>query len=191
MNKRRQNTEQKILNAVEILLLDKGFPSIGINAIARSAGCDKVLIYRYFNGLDGLLEKFAEQHELWWNADVLIPELSTNLALPEFLDQLLKKHISEIQARPLSQEIMAWELSNHNPLTVALARTRAEQGMLLVKKIRLLYQQPTIDIGGILGIFGAAVNYLIIRTRNLPQENAKEEWWRFEHSLSKLLEGIT
>ncbi len=191
MSQRRINTEQKILNSVEHLLLTKGFAAIGINAIARNAGCDKVLIYRYFGNLDGLLNAFAESHDLWWQVDALISdELAQQKNLSIFLTELLKKHIQEIQARPLTQEIMAWELSDHNKLTVALGRTRAERGMLLVKKIRSIFSNPNIDIGGILGIFGASVNYLIIRTRHLPQEKAKEEWWRFEQSLSNLLKNI-
>lgn len=191
MTKSRINTEKKILKAVENILLNKGFSAIGINAIARTAGCDKVLIYRYFNNLEGLLKTFAEQHDLWWHVDDLINEefvAQNNLSL--FLNELLKKHIQEIQARPLTQEIMAWELSDHNELTIALGRTRAERGMLLVKKIRSLFANPNIDIGGILGIFGASVNYLIIRTRHLPKDKATEEWWRFEQSLSNLLKSI-
>jgi len=191
MTKSRINTENKIIQAVEAILLTRGFATIGINAIARKAACDKVLIYRYFGNLEGLLKAFAEQHDLWWQAEDLIDDdLAAQKTLSLFLDTLLKKHIKEIQKRPLTQEIMAWELSDHNELTIALARTRAERGLLLVKKIRSLFANPNIDIGGILGIFGASVNYLIIRTRHLPKDKATEEWWRFEQSLSNLLKNI-
>lgn len=190
MQKSRIQTEQKIIKAVETLLLNEGFPAVGINSIAREAGCDKVLIYRYFDGLDGLLQRFADSHDLWWSVDEIIQENMdeiSQMSMPRFLDLLLKRHILALQNRPLTQEIMTWEMSSQNPLTKTLSRIRTEQGMLLVKKVRLHFEQPNMDVGGILGIFGAAINYLIIRTRHSHSEYQKEEWWRLEHTISSLL----
>ena len=191
IKKGRLQTEQKILHALEQILLEQGFPAVGINSLARQAGCDKVLIYRYFDGLDGLLMAFAESTELWWNVDEIITESSDEIgqqALSEFLQTLLKRHVEALQARPITLEIMAWEMSAQNNLTVALARTRAERGMALVKLIRAHYQNPNIDIGGILGVFGAAINYLMIRTRNAAPQHMTEEWWRLQHTIAKLME---
>jgi len=188
--KSRANTEQKIINAVESLLLNDGFPAVGTNAIAREASCDMGLIYRYFGGLEGLLERFATQQNLWWDVDEIIMENMdeiSQMSLPQFLDLLLKRHIKAVQKRALTQEIMAWEMSATNALTQALNKVRTEQGMLLVKKVRLHFNQPNIDVGGILGIFGAAINYLIIRTRHSHSEYEKEEWWRLEKTISSLL----
>ena len=192
MAKNRLQTEQKILQAVEQILLNDGFPAIGINSIARTAGCDKVLIYRYFDGLDGLLLSIAETTELWWQVDDIITEDYDDIGkapLHEYLKTLLKRHAESLQAMPLTLEIMAWEMSDKNNLTVALARTRAQRGMDLVKKIRAHYQNPNIDIGGILGVFGAAINYLVIRTRRSPPQHMTEEWWRLQQTISKLLDA--
>ncbi len=192
MVKNRLQTEQKILQAVEQILLNDGFPAIGINSIARTAGCDKVLIYRYFDGLDGLLLSVAETTDLWWQVNEIITEASDEIGkvpLHDYLMTLLKRHAESLQTMPLTLEIMAWEMSAENNLTVALARTRAQRGMELVKKIRAHYQNPNIDIGGILGVFGAAINYLVIRTRRSPPQYMTEEWWRLQQTISKLLDA--
>ncbi len=186
----RVETEQRLLGAVETLLLEQGFPAVGVNAVARAAGCDKVLIYRYFGGFDGLLERFAEERDLWWRLDEIIEEDMDRISqysLPQYLELLLRRHIQALRKRPLTQELLAWELSADNPLTRALHRQRSERGHLLVKEIRRYFQQPGIDIGGILGIFGAAINYLVIRTRHRHSEYEKEEWWRLEQSIAGLL----
>lgn len=189
--KDRLQTEQRILHALELLLLERGFTAVGVNSVARQAGCDKVLIYRYFDGLDGLLLAFAETTELWWSVDEIITDSADVIGeqpLQQFLQVLLKKHVEALQARPLTLEVMAWEMSSQNNLTIALARTRAERGMALVKTIRSHYQNPNIDIGGILGVFGAAINYLLIRTRKAAPQYMTEEWWRLQHTIAKLME---
>ena len=50
-----KETEKKLLEAVSYIIENDGFTKIGVNRIANQAGCDKVLIYRYFGGLDRLL----------------------------------------------------------------------------------------------------------------------------------------
>jgi len=192
MTRSRLKTEQRILDAVGTILLEQGYPAVGINAIARQAGCDKVLIYRYFGGLDELLLAFAETTTLWWKVDEIISETAAEcaaIALPDYLQTLLNRYVTALESRPLALEIMAWEMSAQNNLTNTLARIRGERGMELVKRIRAYYQQPNIDIGGILGVFGAAINYLIIRTRKQSQQYKTEEWWRLQQTIGKLLQS--
>ncbi|MEM7561513.1 MAG: TetR/AcrR family transcriptional regulator [Pseudomonadota bacterium] len=192
MKRGRLQTEQRILEAVAHILLQQGYPEIGVNAVARQAGCDKVLIYRYFGGLDELLLAFAETRELWWDVSEIIIEESDDCAdipLARFLELLLTRYVEALEARPLTLEIMAWEMSAENSLTRHLSRLRSERGMQLVKQIRHLYQQPNLDIGGVLGIFGAAINYLIIRTRHQDQQYKTEEWWRLKQTIAKLLQS--
>ena len=192
MTRSRLKTEQRILDAVGTILLEQGYPAVGINAIARQAGCDKVLIYRYFGGFDELLLAFAETTTLWWEVDEIITETASEcsaIKLPEYLQMLLNRYVAALESRPLALEIMAWEMSEQNNLTNALARSRSDRGMELVKRIRGYYQQPNIDIGGILGVFGAAINYLVIRTRKQSQQYKTEEWWRLQQTIGKLLQA--
>jgi AcrR family transcriptional regulator len=192
MKRNRLDTEQRILDAVGLILLEQGYPAVGINAIARQAGCDKVLIYRYFGGFDELLLAFAETTTLWWEVNEIITESAADCAgipLPDYLQTLLDRYVTALESRPLALEIMAWEMSEQNNLTSALARLRSERGMELVKRIRAYYHQPNIDIGGILGVFGAAINYLVIRTRKHSRQYKTEEWWRLQQTIAKLLQA--
>ncbi len=192
MSRSRLQTEQRILDAVGAILLEQGYPAIGVNAVARRAGCDKVLIYRYFGGFDELLLAFAETTTLWWEVDEIITESAQEIsaiALPNYLQTLLNRYVAALESRPLALEIMAWEMSAQNPLIAALARLRSERGMELVRRIRASYDQPSIDIGGILGVFGAAINYLVIRTRKQSQQYKTEEWWRLQQTIGKLLQS--
>jgi hypothetical protein len=58
-------TEERILAAVGEVLARDGFGALGVNAIAREAGVDKVLIYRYFGGLPELLRLWGASGRFW------------------------------------------------------------------------------------------------------------------------------
>ena len=60
-----KETEKRLLEAVSHIVENDGFTKIGVNRIANQAGCDKVLIYRYFGGLDGLLVEWAKRHDYY------------------------------------------------------------------------------------------------------------------------------
>ena len=50
----RAQTEGRLRKAVEALLVEGGFGALTPSAVARRAGVDKMLIYRYFGDLAGL-----------------------------------------------------------------------------------------------------------------------------------------
>ena len=61
----REATKARILGAVGVVLARDGFGAVGVNAIAKEAGVDKVLIYRYFGGLPELLREWGASGRFW------------------------------------------------------------------------------------------------------------------------------
>ena len=61
----RSATSARILKAASELLAESGFQNFGVNAIARRAGCDKQLIYRYYGGMDGLVDAIGGELARW------------------------------------------------------------------------------------------------------------------------------
>jgi AcrR family transcriptional regulator len=57
----REETTERILEAGLALLAEEGFAALGVNTLARRAGADKQLIYRYFGGLDGVLAALGQR----------------------------------------------------------------------------------------------------------------------------------
>ena len=72
--KNRQTTEMNLIKAVDELIEENGFEGLGINAVAAKAGVSKMLIYRYFNSLDGLIAAYIQQHDYWINFDEQLPD---------------------------------------------------------------------------------------------------------------------
>jgi len=55
----RVQTETRILDAACELLLAEGFDGLRVNALSSASGCDKVLLYRYFGDMEGVLTALA------------------------------------------------------------------------------------------------------------------------------------
>ncbi|SFF41443.1 TetR/AcrR family transcriptional regulator, partial [Spirosoma endophyticum] len=61
-NKRdRAATTQRILQALGQVLDEEGLVGVRINRIAEKAAVSKVLIYRYFGSIEGLLDYYLQQ----------------------------------------------------------------------------------------------------------------------------------
>lgn len=65
MKRNRQETTRKIVYSARRFLVEYGFHEWGVNQVARYSGFDKVLLYRYFNDLDGLLAFMVEDFAFW------------------------------------------------------------------------------------------------------------------------------
>lgn len=115
MKRNRQQTEKRIVDAAISLLAEEGFQSFGVNAVAARAGVDKVLIYRYFSGLDGLLAFIGE-------TEVLFPSPTAMLAddLPGFY----RNFCLALANTPLGACVQNWERVADNPLTESYRRQR-------------------------------------------------------------------
>jgi AcrR family transcriptional regulator len=87
MPRNRQQTEDRIREAARRLLREGGFEAWGVNGIARAAGVDKVLIYRYFTSVDGLLTDIIHGTPFWPDPESL-PDESAETFLNATLEAL-------------------------------------------------------------------------------------------------------
>ncbi len=195
MMRDRDKTSQKILQAVGRLLARAGFAGIGVNALAREAGIDKVLIYRYFGGLPELLRAFAEKGDFWPTIGQLLQRpLADFHSLAEMGEALLKGHLRELRRRPVTQEIMRWELHERNELTEELARYRERQGTEIMD---LLPKAPgprgaAFDYAAMAALIHAGLTYLVLRSKTADvymgvDLTDEAGWRRLENAISGLL----
>jgi AcrR family transcriptional regulator len=190
----RTQTRVEILNAVGRLLARSGFREVGVNSIAREAGVDKVLIYRYFGGLPELLKAFAKESDFWPGVEELLADESGSAAEKspaEMAQGMMLAFGRALRKRPLTQEIMRWELLERNELTDELARHREEEGTALFDSFE---GQGGIDIRAVGSLLAAGQTYLILRSKTADVYNglnlkSEEDWLRIERAASFLMEA--
>lgn len=96
----RDATEQRMLKAVGEMIRRDGFEKLGVNAVAAHCGVSKILIYRYFGSLDGLLAAYIRQHDFWINFPLDIPGRAH---LPEFLKKDVPHDDGRLHGRPYAE----------------------------------------------------------------------------------------
>ena len=158
--KDREKTKERIVNAIHELLVEEGWQSIGINRVAKQAGVDKVLIYRYFDGLEGALRVYVESDKCW-------PPVSEILGGPPHdfapLDRvrtrrtILKNALKALRARPHTVSLLAWELIESNGLTETLHDMRKRRE---VEVMKLYDRESAAPIDGVDLVLCAAIQYL-------------------------------
>ncbi len=183
--KNREQTEAKLVTAIGEVLAERGFGKLGVNAVAKQAGVDKVLIYRYFDGLDGLMERYAYSSEFWPPASELLGDQvqREHLAEMSFADgfaEVFRRYANALRSRPLTLEILSWETIERNALTIAMEEVRESMGLELMAFLSQL-DPPEADWQAIANLFSGGIHYLAIRARKVSTYTgmsiAEDEGW--------------
>jgi len=183
--------------AVGTLLAREGFGALGVNAVAREAEVDKVLIYRYFGSMDQLLEAYGREGGFWPDRTEMEAALQGvgNLPPAQRAAGLFKAYVLALRKRPLTLEIMAWETIAHNPLTAVLERVREEAFRDIFQAHSTAFQHAGIDIEAVAALLGAGINHLLVRSRNTAlfggvQIDAEAGWERLDAALDAIFAAL-
>ena len=165
---RRQQTEQQILQALEAQIRETGMGGIGVNAIARRAGVSKELIYRYFNGLDGLLLAWMQEQDFWTSHRGMLGNDESSQQTPQQLVlSMLRSQVDALAGNETLREVRRWELVELNEVTAKLAQRREKAARAFIDRVDGL--TPEIDMPATVSIMLAGVLYLMLRAKTESQ----------------------
>ncbi len=186
----RRATEAAIVEAGERILLRDGFPALNVQTLAAEAGCDRKLVYRYFEGADGVVARLADRAaaELVRALDAA-PRAETD-SLRAFARASLAAWLSALRSSPLTLRLMAWALVEDSPL---LRRIEADRAALLQAWMRerrpRLRVPPEGDPAALNAVLMAAVQHLALADGAAVGGLALDEsgWPRVMAALDRLL----
>ena len=125
ISRNRQTTEQVLLDAVRELVEESGFENVGVNAVATRAGVSKMLIYRYFGSLDGLIAAYIRQHDFWINFDEELPDRQY---VGEFVKRMFRGQVALLRENYTLNRLYRWELTTDNAVIRELREKREAAG---------------------------------------------------------------
>ncbi|MCC7017398.1 MAG: hypothetical protein IT564_09390, partial [Rhodospirillales bacterium] len=131
------------------------------------AGVDKVLIYRYFGGLEGLLAAFAEKTDLWPTVEEAARARTIPPAdLAGALAALVQGYLASLRRRPVTLEAIAWDMNERNALSGRLDQLREQWRRDATTRVFREHKVPAkVDIEAVMAVLAAAADHLAARGR--------------------------
>lgn len=165
--KNKAQTKTRILEAVEHILSEEGYRGLGINNIAKQAGVGKALIYRYFGGIEGVIEAYGETDTFWPSAREIrgmSREEFSATSLRERCKLIFRNFRKALEKRPNTVAIYAWEMTEKNEAVQKLIADRTQHSLDVVKEMLGQHQKVYSEYDHeIIAILGAALLQLTIR----------------------------
>lgn len=183
----RKESEERFLHTLETLL--KEGSDLGVNILAEKSGLNKVLIYRYFGGWDGLLEAYAKRINLWRS---IREDLESGLekrhwqSWQETTFWVFKTYRIRLVESPVYLRILKEEMKNPNPLTRKLEVEREEEGLNISHLIARFF--PVLEKNDVLaaGAFVmSGITYLVLKATEVDTFNGldmrdEKSWERID-----------
>ena len=194
----RALTEAKLRKAVEDLLVEGGFSALTPSAVGRRAGVDKMLIYRYFGDLGGLVRAIAYADDFFPTVEVICGGLSVadllELPVNQRAAHVIANNARALLARPVVLELMVWELVERNELTAIMEEARETLGLRLLGELfsDVRDEKRLRSIGALLS---AAVTYLALRRRKIRWYSGvdltlDDTWSDFADAIALMTAGL-
>lgn len=115
-----------------------------------------MLIYHYFNSLDGLIAAYIQQHDYWINFDEQLPDKEH---IGEFIKEIFKRQIAMLRQDYTLRRLYRWELTSNNTFIKELWEKREAKRVWLADTVGKLSKHPQKETAAMASIFTAAISY--------------------------------
>ena len=191
VRRNRAKTTQRIVEALEEVIAERGLEGVGVNRVAEKANVSKVLIYRYFGGMEGLLEYYVKMGKLF-------PVFN-----PAVLDQIRPLHESDVariwyrqviqtyryfRTFKAAREILKASVIENDSIAETTARAQDEEMTRLVEQLSFVKGADTQAISAV--VLGA-MTYLTIMAQNdrtmiSIDLRSEDGWKRIENAVKAI-----
>lgn len=190
MERDREATEKRLLEAVGQMIAEEGFEKIGINAVASQSGVSKILIYRYFGSVEGLMAAYIRQHDFWLNFPLEFPAREN---INAFVKDIFRRQIKLLRRNPTLKRLHRWELSCDNEMIRQLREQREKVGITLIERICELTGQRQEEIAALASLLSASITYLVMLEEYCPVYNGiplndDSGWEQIEEGIGNLID---
>ncbi|QXV63958.1 TetR/AcrR family transcriptional regulator [Mucilaginibacter sp. 21P] len=167
--KDKEQTKRKLINAVAHVIRNEGHSGLGVNKIARLAGTDKKLIYRYFGSFERLLEAYVMETDYWMRFADHLHELKVPEGMEDvksLLGDILKNQFLYFYEHKEMQQLILWELTVSSNLMRSVHRAREAKGQELLQMADQYLKNDQLNFRAVAALLVGGIYYMILHTRH-------------------------
>jgi AcrR family transcriptional regulator len=167
--KNKALTMRQLLDAVATIFRTDGYAGLGVNKVAKMAGVNKKLIYRYFGNFNGLIEAYVVETDYWMRFVDQLNELKVPENMEEMkrlLGYVLKNQFLYFYEDKEMQQLILWELAAKSDLMRSIHQTREFKGQQLLEMTDHHLDKSKVNFRAIAALLVGGIYYMILHTRN-------------------------
>lgn len=160
----RGATEAALLAAGHLIVISQGWQGLSVQAVAEGAHCDRKLVYRYFGGIDGVIDALLEEALSRFGAALAAaPALDDGADFANFMRASLPAYARALISVPEIALLHSWVLADSGPAaSLRLARANeAVQEWLRARRPRLR-TPPGGDVLALNALLTGAIHHMAI-----------------------------
>lgn len=195
----KELTKRSLIQAVGDIIDAEGYRGLGVNKIARTAGVDKQLIYRYFDSAEKLIEQYILEKDFWTTFSKQLQELPQDNSgenLQNLVKSILQNQYRFFQDAAEMQRLILWEITERTTLMDGVSNAREVMGSEFLKLTDRHFHDSDINFRGISALLVAGIYYLVLHSKtntstfcglNLKTKEGREEIIK---SISKVIDLV-
>jgi len=166
--KDKELTKRKLIDAVAETFRTKGYSGLGVNKIARLAGVNKKLIYRYFQTFEGLIEAYVVETDYWMVFAEKVQELIDNKNASDsqkLVVDILQNQFRYFYSDTQMQKLITWEICSASPLMKSIHNVRESAGQKVLAITDDHFKDSTVNFRAVTALLVGGIYYTILHSR--------------------------
>lgn len=167
--KDRGLTERKLIAAIGVILKEDGYRGLGLNRIAKTAGVNKNLIYRYFGDVDTLVETYIREKDFWLADNKDFPEVFHPQARKEqmiaSIAGLLENQLKFFFNSEEMQHIILSEISEDSNILKRLSSLRESMAEPFFSYTDKYFEKSELNFRALSAIMTSGIYYMVLQSQ--------------------------
>ena len=191
VKRNRAKTTQRIIDAFEEVLAERGLQAVGVNRVAERAGVSKVLIYRYFGGLEGLITHYIQMGRLYPNyTEPMLEQLrpADETELSRLWHRQLTQLFRQFRNNKANRELLKANVIENDPVAEVASQAQDQEITRLIHQFAFV---DNVDSEAISAVTVGAMSYLTLMADNNRTmagiDLRREEGWKRIEAAVKLI----